>query len=940
MVEVLKDATAAWDDYERHQRLESLNQAIIHFQNAANIASQDSPALPAISNELGKCLAMRFERLGNLADINGSITRHEMAVNLTPDGDSDKPTRLSNLGNALEARFNRLGNLANLEDAIRFKQAAVDLTPESFPRRHMYLNNLGNALESRFRRCGNLRDLEEAIKFKQAAVNLTLDDDPYKSLYLTNLGNSLEIRFLWLGNLVDIDNAIKSNQVAVNNTPDSHPKKAMYLNNLGRSLRSRFQRLGNLADLDEAITSNRAAVKLMPDGHPYKSGMLSNLGISLETRSQRLGDLADIDDAIIANRAAVNLTSDNHPDKPARLSNLGVSLTTRFKRLGNLADIDDAISSERAAVALTPDGHPDKSMYLSNLGTSLQTRFLQLGNLVDIDDSITFGQAAADLIPNEHPQKAVYLSNLGSCYETRFQRLENISDLNDAIASKQAAVDLTPDGHPNKSMYLTNLGNSLEARYHSLGNLVDLDSAVSFKQMSTTSTPDDHPNKIGYLTNLGNAFWSRFLQLERPDDVKAAILNLSAAAMSQAGPPILRFRAAKKWSFIASETGHPSLLAAYECAVTIMPLVAWLGLPISDRHQHLVEIGGISRDAAAAAISHEEYDKALEWLEQGRSIVWTQILQLRTPMDHLRDVKPNFAERLVQISRVLDQGLELGPSPGRSTQPTEEQGQQYRALTRERESIIQQVRSLPNFENFLKPPNSLQIKKAAQDGPVVVLNIAEQRCDALALVPALEDVIHVPLPNILPERVTELANELKDLLYSTGVRVRAERAAKKVEEETDEGNCKSILAELWSGMVKPVLDALAFSVRFIDLYLSQPTDDVTFSLNLMHCLVSGGVPQAHLLFSRYMPPEYTIWVQWIASLAIMLYPRTLPLYLPCLNHLTHLHTRLSNYFQSSNHQHLVYPVSQIPVKSWTTYDSVLVTENMSYSRVPRGRSHK
>jgi hypothetical protein len=245
----------------------------------------------------------------------------------------------------------------------------------------------------------------------------------------------------------------------------------------------------------------------------------------------------------------------------------------------------------------------------------------------------------------------------------------------------------------------------------------------------------------------------------------------------------------------------------------ILPLLAWQGLPLADRHRHLAEIGGVTRDAVAASIAAQQYETALEWLEHGRSIVWTQILQLRTPVDELRIIKPDLADRLIQVSLMLDRSLYPSEFSSGSMLSSEEEGRRYRALTVERESIIKQVRLLEDFENFLKSPCSSQLVKVAKDGPVVVLNIAKERCDALALVPGLEEIIHIPLPDITAKRVTELRDEMKDLLCTSGVRLRA--AMRWTEGE--EADCRHILAELWNGIVKPVLDSLAFSVSFVFL---------------------------------------------------------------------------------------------------------------------------
>ena len=59
------------------------------------------------------------------------------------------------------------------------------------------------------------------------------------------------------------------------------------------------------------------------------------------------------------------------------------------------------------------------------------------------------------------------------------------------------------------------------------------------------------------------------------------------------------------------------------------------------------------RGDASAAISAEQYD-ALRWLEQGRFIVWNQLLHLHIPVDALRDVEPGFADGVRCVARALE----------------------------------------------------------------------------------------------------------------------------------------------------------------------------------------------------------------------------------------------------------------------------------------------
>ncbi|KAG8751869.1 hypothetical protein FRC14_007542 [Serendipita sp. 396] len=714
------------------------------------------------------------------------------AVTSAPNSHPDKPHRSFNLGISLHTRLEHLVNLDDMDKAIAQNQAAVNLTPDGHPHKPSLLNKLGYSLRTRFERFGNLDDIDSSISLHQSAVNLTQDGHPYKPGRLSNLGISYHIRFERLGNLDDIDDAIESLQAAVNLIPDGHPHKPSQLSNLGHSLLTRFERLGNLNDMENAIVRHQAAANLTPDGHPHKPGRLSNLGGALHTRFESLGNLDDIDNAIAKIQAAVNLTPDGRPDKPSLLNNLGHSLLTRFARLGNLNDMDNAVARLQAAVALTPVGHPNEHSQLNNLGNSLRIRFERLGNLNDIDNAIAKFQAAVNLTPDGHFRKPSLLSNLETSLVTRFERLGNLDDIDNAIVQYQVAVNLTPDGHPHKPNQLNNLGNSLVVRFERLGSLNDMDNAISNR-----------------LSDLGDSLLTQFQRLGHPYDAEACIAQLSEASSSPVGSPSVRLIAARKWIYVASTTGHSSLLAACECAISIIPLVAWLGLSISDRHQHLIQIGGIVRDTAAIAISLGQYDKAVEWLEQGRSIVWTQILQLRTLVDQLRVVEPDLAARLLHISSLLDQGNQNVKPHNGCLLSSEEEARQYRALAEERDEIVEKVRSLPQFQDFLRPLRLRRLLDAAIEGPVVVVNVSKKRCDALALVYGADDVAHIPLPDLTSERVEQLQVEFSSLLKSSRVRLRAVRDP-EIEVGGDD-ECKRILAELWHRLVKPVLDSLSFS---------------------------------------------------------------------------------------------------------------------------------
>ncbi|KAF8132353.1 TPR-like protein [Boletus edulis] len=762
-------------------------------------------------------LLKRFERHGDLADLQRAITLLQQLVRSVSVSDDGYRIGLGNLGTALWLRFERLGELRDLEDAVSTQRDVVHLTPDGHPDKPGRLNNLGNSFRVRFKRLGELRDLEDAISTHRDAVHLTPNGHPAKPRCLNNLGLSFRARFKRLGELRDLEDAISTHRDAVQLIPDGHPDKPACLNNLGLSFITRFERLGELRDLEDAISTQTDIVHLTPDGHPGKPGRLNNLGNSFITRFERLGQLRDLENAISTHREAVHLTPDGHPNKPGRLNNLGNSFRARFECLGELGDLEDAISTKRDAVHLTPDGHTDKPTCLNNLGLSFITRFERLGELRDLEDAISTQRDAVHLTPDGHPDKPGRLNNLGLSFTSRFERLGELRDLEDAISTHRDAVQLTPDGHPDKPGYLNNLGNSFITRFERLRELRALENAILTQRDAIHLTPDGHPDKPGRLNNLGLSFSARFERLGELRDLEHAISLYSHAASVPIGPITVRFRASRNWISCARRIRHPSLLRAHSIAINLLPRLAWIGLSLTHRYAELKGGADVVREAAAAALDSGFPELAVEWLEQGRSIVWGELLQLRGSYEQLSSAHPDHTRRLRELSAALDDAgatrekylstfSESADDPmHRATQTLQQVADAHRTLAIERDKLLEDIRRLPGFNRFLLPKDFSQLRASAHSGPVVVLNAAERRCDALIVLADVDHVIHVPLTNFTFQRSTDLQGILKSFLRHAEV----ERTGQV--ERWDCGTWESFLSPLWKCVVEPVMDALAFS---------------------------------------------------------------------------------------------------------------------------------
>ncbi|KAI0027902.1 CHAT domain-containing protein, partial [Vararia minispora EC-137] len=553
---------------------------------------------------------------------------------------------------------------------------------------------------------------------------------------------------------------------------------------------------------------------LTPDDHPSKPELLNNLGSALLTRFSRLGVIDDLQSAIVVHRQAVDLAPDNHPHKSTYLNSLAKALRSRFNRFGILDDLESALIVCRQAVSLTPDGHPNKPTHLNNLGSTLETRFNRLDSLDDLEAAIVVHRQA-----------------------TRFDRLGGLDDLESAIVVKRWVVDFTPNGHPNKPMWLNSLGRALKNRFNRLHKLDDLESAITFCRQAVDLTPDGHPDKPMWLSGLGSALGIRFIQTRNPEDPKLSYSAFVSAADQETGPPSVRFDAVKGCIYTRSfqiALGHATyrdLMNDFDRAFNLIPQVAWLGTNIAQRYTILSSIGEVISYAVSIAIQTGALSRAVEWFDEGRSVVWGQLLQLRSPVDNLRSDYPDLADKLQSLSRGLEVSgndisiadlnelLHSGPDV---TVP--DQASVRTKLAQDYQTLLHEIREKDGFKNFLLPRTLAElVPPHRKDGPVIIINVHHLRCDALIVYGSAEPIIHVPLPKL----TSKIAEDIR--LCITKSLKEAHNAVRGTMEDrvTDSGppdycrgalryelsrNVDSVFADasevLWLCVVQPILERI------------------------------------------------------------------------------------------------------------------------------------
>ena len=262
---------------------------------------------------------------------------------------------------------------------------------------------------------------------------------------------------------------------------------------------------------------------------------------------------------------------------------------------------------------------------------------------------------------------------------------------------------------------------------------------------------------------------------------------------TQAAPARARLICAARWALAAADAGLAAEAAdGYATAVSLLPLAAWHGLDRATREGELALWGSMTIDAAAWAITGGHPQRAVELLEQGRSILWSQLLQTRDDVDDLRAADPDMAQRLDSIRASLD---------GHAADPAISVEQRMHAAA-EWDALLEQIRSQPGFRTFLAIPPLTELSAATAAGPVIIINVSEYRCDALAVTTSGIQVI--PLPKLTRAD----ANQNAATFHKALARVSGTSTATLTTHADAQRAIDSVLAWLWTAVTGPVISAL------------------------------------------------------------------------------------------------------------------------------------
>ncbi|KAG1732666.1 uncharacterized protein EDB91DRAFT_666783 [Suillus paluster] len=787
------------DSHVSRAALLSIETSALVRSTDANTLGAEGPIasmLPWSPSELARRAELCL-RTDDLHAVDEVISLHYDALGYYSTANDQRGQLLCNVGLMLATRFNRRGNSQDLDKAIAFEREALALHPIGHTDRYEALNNLVNQLSTRFELQGNDQDLDDGIMLNREALALHPVGDA-KFWALNNLANALSTRFKHRGSVQGLDEAIVHHREALALCPVGHKYRYGSLNNLANQLSIRFQHRGNDQDLDLAIVLQREALALCPVGHTHRSLSSDNLANQLFIRFQHRGNDQDLDEAIVLNREALALCPVGHTNRSASLNSLASQLSPRFEHRGNDQDLDEAIMLLREALALCPVGHADRSVSLIHLAARLSTRFKEhRGNDQDLDEPIVLLKEALALYPVGHKHRYMSLNSLAIELSTRFKHRGNDQDLDQAIVLHREALALCPVGHTHRFMSLNNLAGELSIRYEHRRNDQDLQESLQNLRCALTLLTQHDPRQLGVRRSLAAVYLLAYQSGlgEHTEDLNTAMHHLKVAANSVSGGLLARLRTSLSWVRHADQHSHGTDLEARATSIQLLDAFMSATASVSSRHRIMKEFPStLAVNAASCALRRGDVCRAVELLEQGRTLIWTQMARFRTPLDSLQD-RGVHAEALMKKFRDLSSVLDRPPSnhpEGMSRVDVEAEATRYRRGVENWNTALDDIRKIEGFDRFLLAPLFSELQDAARDGPIIILIASKSFCDAI-IVSHQDPPITVGLA-ITVEKLVQLVIALQRT-----VRNEQETQAKLVE----------TLRQLWVEVVNPVVENLA-----------------------------------------------------------------------------------------------------------------------------------
>jgi tetratricopeptide (TPR) repeat protein len=811
----------------------TLVEECIHKCRAALLASDMSLANSNqmdLEQELAEALVKAHDLSGcqDLDRLQEAMSLYEGTLGADSVEHAHRRARaLTGLGSALwrQCEFHD-EDAMRLNRSIALLREALDISPIGHSARADTLYALALALHTGFEQLGFPEYISESVLLHRDALMLRPLCHPNRDESLNGLAIALDRLFVKQGGLHLLDEAIDLHRQALLLRVPGHPRRATSLNNLAIALQRSFQQRGGRENLAQVIALHREVLTLRMARSPFWAHTSNNLAVALFDYFVYYGGFDALAESTTWARQALLLLPPGNSNRGKWTNNLACALRKTFEQQGNGEALLEAIALHREALFLHPPGHADRDTSLDGLANALQIK--SGGSMEDLHDAIALHREALQLRPVSHPLRDETQHHLAMALETSYRRHHSTEILAEAVSLHRQALAVRVNPHPNRHLSLMGLASSLVQFAAASKELHTWEEAASLYEEALTLCPRGHPLRARLYSRLGRCLLTPTspifdfdLGVERlleglSDGFAPVKERLHGASEDLRAAEQACNSALNDTDTTSQARRHYDMLKLYQEAIQLLPRMANFGMDHQTRYCTLIGSDEISRNAATRALLLGRVSQAVEMLEEGRGIFWSQALRLRA--SGLDDVPELDRLKLQSLFRALDDGARGLTSASAQQSPAhrEQALESQRQLNLQAEALIAQIRSYSGLQRFLMPAAFDMLLRTLPHGFVIIVNASSLGCHALLLSRDHGSVenLELPLPQSLNIELSTIRASLPRDVSSETQNVMAASRAMRICRAEPQG-FEDLLAMLWTTVVNPIVRKLGLKVSIV-----------------------------------------------------------------------------------------------------------------------------
>ncbi|KAJ4286571.1 hypothetical protein N0V88_007993 [Collariella sp. IMI 366227] len=599
----------------------------------------------------------------------------------------------------------------------------------------------------------------------------------------------------------DLEQGCQILQQALEYAPDDTNSLSLWCGKLGYYLQKSYEQNQDTNLLTESIKVCQRGLVVVPDVPRCRGTLLETEANGLQARAKRNNSMEDLNTAVSLSFDAV-AAAPNQDVKAQYLTNLGCRLEDRFDRRRRVDDLRDAIRVSRSALPSPPD---PPGLLTNCIKHNIGVQLLKLHAIdkqdATFEEGLSLLHEAVETMPSPGDVPALWYNSLASAYRSRYWRnRDNLEDLRTAIDHQTQAMERLPRHHPNWPGYADNMAWLRRERAERTRNREDLQIALAFVVDAARSLPENHVHRshilfslarlytLAYTFEFGGMFEVQLDGVRWNSPWEDLSIDLYLESLEDPlGDPISRMVAASKLMVIFRDRGaYARGVEVGETVLNVLRRTNTRLLSRDDQQRLTAAFSDMAVETCALSIqAGDNPAQALELLELGRGLILGLLIEDRSDISSLATEHPEPAARFESFRDVISRPVDTGVNVALRQVLVRERDNQIREF----DELLEKIRWLPGQERFLQGPTAEELKNLAIDGPIVVVNVAEQRSDAILVTAA--SIKLVPLPELRRNDVQEWLD-------------------KKPMSEFGEKNklCSEYLSWLWTACVEPILSTL------------------------------------------------------------------------------------------------------------------------------------